>query len=42
RLGTRRDATAVQGALARTILREHLVCAAAIAALLVVQLAASP
>src|SRR3954453_1004167 len=41
RLGIRRDGGAVQGRLARTILHEHLVCAAAIAALLVVQLAAS-
>ncbi|HEV7750230.1 MAG TPA: hypothetical protein VGO71_01755 [Baekduia sp.] len=42
RLGTRRDGAEVQGRLARTILTEHLVCAAAIATLLVVQLAAAP
>jgi hypothetical protein len=41
RLGTRRDGADVQGRLARAILHEHLVCAAAIAALLVVQLAMS-
>ncbi len=38
RLGTRRDPIERQRALARTICREHLVCALCIAALLVVQL----
>ena len=38
RLGTRRDPPSAQSALARSILRDHLVCAAAIAAVLVVQL----
>jgi hypothetical protein len=39
RLGTRGDALDRQSALARSICREHLVCLAAIAALLAVQLA---
>jgi hypothetical protein len=39
RLGTRRDSTAQQSRLARTILAEHLFCAAAITSLLVAQLA---
>ncbi len=39
RLGTRRDPLARQDALARSILREHLFCAGAIAAVLVLQLA---
>jgi hypothetical protein len=39
RLGTRADPPARQGALARSVLREHLFCLAAIAALLVLQLA---
>ncbi len=39
RLGTRRDPATGQSSLARAILRQHLVCFAAIAALLVVQLA---
>jgi hypothetical protein len=39
RLGTRRDAATRQSALARSICRDHLLCAGAIAALLVVQLA---
>jgi hypothetical protein len=38
RLGTRGDAPAGQSALARSIFRDHLLCAGAIAALLVVQL----
>jgi hypothetical protein len=38
RLGTRRDAIAVQSALARSVLREHLLCFASIAALLALQL----
>jgi len=38
RLGTRRDPPAAQSALARSILRQHLVCFAAIAVLLAVQL----
>jgi hypothetical protein len=40
RLGTRRDSTEVQSALARSILRDHVVCFAAIAGVLVLQLAA--
>jgi uncharacterized membrane protein len=40
RLGERRDAPAAQAALARSILRDHLLCLPAIAALLAVQLAA--
>ncbi len=39
RLGTRSDPPARQSELARSVLRDHLVCLAAIAALLVVQLA---
>lgn len=39
RLGTRQDSIERQSALARSILREHLFCALAIAALLVAQLA---
>lgn len=39
RLGTRRDPTASQSALATSILREHVLCALAIATLLVLQLA---
>ena len=42
RLGTRRDGAELQGRLARTILTEHIICSAAIVALLVVQLAAAP
>jgi hypothetical protein len=38
RLGTRRDPTQRQSALARSIFRDHLFCAAAMAALLVLQL----
>jgi hypothetical protein len=38
RLGERRDPREVQGRLARLILRDHLLCLAAIAALLVLQL----
>jgi hypothetical protein len=38
RLGTRRDDAATQSALARSILRDHLVCIAAIAATLLVLL----
>ena len=41
RLGTRRDPPSTQSALARSILRDHLVCLAAIAAVLVLQLAAA-
>jgi hypothetical protein len=39
RLGARRDTPAMQGRLARSILRDHLLCLAAIASVLVVQLA---
>jgi hypothetical protein len=39
RLGARSDPVDVQGRLARAILRDHLVCIAAIAALVTVQLA---
>jgi len=39
RLGTRQDSIERQSALARSILHEHLFCALAIAALLVLQLA---
>jgi hypothetical protein len=39
RLGTRADPLPRQSALARSILREHLLCAAAITSLLIVQLA---
>jgi ER membrane protein SH3 len=42
RLGTRRDPVDVQGRLAQSILRDHLFCLAAIAAVLVLQLAATP
>ncbi len=38
RLGSRRDPAAEQSALARTIWREHVLCALAIAGVLVVQL----
>jgi hypothetical protein len=38
RLGARRDDVARQSALARSICRDHLLCAAAIAAVLVLQL----
>jgi hypothetical protein len=38
RLGARRDPAAVQTRLARSVCRDHLLCLAAIAALLVVQL----
>jgi hypothetical protein len=38
RLGTRRDKVDVQSRLARSILRDHLICLAAIAAVLAVQL----
>jgi hypothetical protein len=38
RLGTRQDPVAVQSALARSILRDHVCCVAAIATLLVIQL----
>jgi hypothetical protein len=38
RLGTRRDPLATQATLARSILRDHLVCVALITALLVTQL----
>jgi hypothetical protein len=41
RLGRRRDPPSTQSALARSILRDHLVCLAAIAAVLVLQLAAA-
>jgi hypothetical protein len=41
RLGRRGDPLAVQGSLARSILRDHLFCAASIAVLLVVQLASA-
>jgi hypothetical protein len=41
RLGTRRDSAAVQSALARSVLRDHVFCFSAIAALVVLQLAAS-
>jgi hypothetical protein len=39
RLGSRRDPAPLQSALARSVLRDHLACLAAIATLLVVQLA---
>jgi hypothetical protein len=39
RLGTRSDAIAGQSRLARSILRDHLLCLAAVAAVLFVQLA---
>ena len=41
RLGTRRDPVAAQAGLARAILRDHLVCLATIATLLVLQLVES-
>ena len=41
RLGTRADSPAQQSALARSICRDHLLCAASIAALLALQLAAA-
>jgi hypothetical protein len=41
RLGTRRDDIAVQTALARGILRDHVVCFACIASVIVLQLAAA-
>ena len=40
RLGERADPPAAQAAIARSILRDHLLCLAAIAALLAIQLAA--
>jgi len=40
RLGTRRDPPEVQSAIARSILRDHLLCLPAVAAVLVIQLAA--
>jgi hypothetical protein len=39
RLGTRGDPAAAQSRLARSVLRDHLVCLAAIAGVLVIQLA---
>jgi hypothetical protein len=39
RLGTRPDPVAVRSRLARSILRDHLLCLAAIAAVLAIQLA---
>jgi len=42
RLGAGRDPSAEQTALARSILREHLLCLTAIAAVLVIQLAWAP
>jgi hypothetical protein len=41
RLGARRDPVGVQGALARSVLRDHLFCFAAIGAMVGLQLAAS-
>jgi hypothetical protein len=41
RLGSRRDAIDRQSALARSILRDHLLCVTAIAALLALQLAST-
>ena len=41
RLGTRRDPMDVQTALARSILRDHVVCFACIATVIVLQLAAA-
>src|SRR5204862_6819585 len=41
RLGARSDPPALQSTLARSICREHLLCFASIAALLVLQLAAA-
>ena len=40
RLGARRDPAEVQSAIARSILRDHLLCLPAVAAVLVIQLAA--
>jgi hypothetical protein len=40
RLGERRDPPAAQAALARSILRDHVLCLTAIAALIAIQLAA--
>jgi hypothetical protein len=40
RLGSRRDPAAVQSGLARTVLAQHVFCFAAIAAVIVLQLAA--
>ncbi len=40
RLGARADPDAVQGDLARAILRDHIICLAAIAGLIALQLAA--
>jgi hypothetical protein len=42
RLGARTDPPATQARLARSICRDHLVCIACIAAVLVIQLAATP
>ena len=39
RLGARRDPPEVQSAIARSILRDHLLCLPAIVAVLVIQLA---
>jgi hypothetical protein len=39
RLGARQDGAGEQSRMARAILRDHLLCAAAIATVLVVQLA---
>jgi hypothetical protein len=39
RLGARRDPTGGQGRLARSVFRDHVVCAAAIASVLAIQLA---
>jgi hypothetical protein len=39
RLGTRSDTIAVQSSLARSILRDHLLCVTVVAIVLVVQLA---
>jgi hypothetical protein len=41
RLGTRKDSAEVQSQLATSILRDHLLCATAIAAVLAVQLSAA-
>ena len=42
RLGARRDTTDGQSRLARSVLRDHIVCAAAIASVLVIQLVWGP
>jgi hypothetical protein len=42
RLGARRDDAGVQSALARSILRDHLICLAAIGSVLVLQLSSAP